>query len=159
MPTYEAIFDGKIGIEFVAGFDLGDDRFSQVDFSTNTSTTFSFSASRFIPELGARYYINSKQQGKGLYIGPYLSFEILLDRDEDFASTMEEVFQSPASGPSLLTSGLLSSSYGINFGNKWIFKKHWIIDIFPTLVYSTQPFENSSRGFDFDVDLKIGYRF
>ena len=156
MPTYEVIFGGKFGAEFVAGFDLSNDEFSA--FTLENEQPPLFSASKFIPEFGGRYYTNSKQQGKGFFVGPYISYEILLSRDEELTDFLA-VIDFSYSGPDILTRGLLSSSYGINFGYKWIFKKHWIIDINPTLVYRTQPFENISSGFDFDVDLKIGYRF
>jgi len=155
IPSYEVIFDGKFGVAFSAGFDLSNDEFNIFPIQNEEST--SFSASKFIPEFGGRFYTNSKQQGKGFFIGPYISWEILLSRERELTDLLA-VISFQTTSPQVINSGLLESNFGINFGNKWVVKKNWIIEIFPTFVYSSQPFEDSPNGFEFDVDLKIGYR-
>lgn len=154
-PSYELIIDSKFAIEITGEFNLRD--FVLIDSVLINPTPLSFDATRFRPRLAGKYYTSKK--GKGFFIGPYISFQYLLNRDESYADRWEEVIGLAAPESVRATSGRLSSEFGVNFGYKFLIKKHFAIEFFAILASQNSAFESGNSGLEFDLDIKFGYRF
>lgn len=163
-PAYEHIFNGRFGLGLISTINLQD------DVLRNTPEPIPFSASRFEPTFIGRYYLNhKKRKGYGLFVGPYLSFEILLNRDENYETiwleTVKDIVDDPRFGiPTDIrkTSGLLTVIPGINYGYKFLIKEHFTIELFFFMTFKTFNEDVEllkTGGFDNDLDFKIGYRF
>ena len=167
-PAYEYIIDGRFGLSFISGFDLRDEDVRKFDLINPTSQ--SFSATRFIPTLLGKFYpFNNKRKASGFFLGPYLSFEILLNRDDNYAMAWVDNLTSLSNDPRFQvpsdiskTSGLLGIKPGVNSGYKFLIKDHFIFEIFSFMTYDSQFADVEllkSGGLDFEMDFKIGYRF
>jgi len=156
-PSYELILNEKIGIEVEMSFQSND----ILLFSAGSNfSTEAFDRRRFVPGISGKYYLSSNKYGSGFYIGPHFKLIFNTSIEDTYEDAYFQRFNTnpPCSGQR----GFQSFSTGLTGGYKWLIKEHFIIEslFFGTFFYGKE--ENGvqgGRGFDFDLEIRVGYRF
>jgi len=156
-PSYELILNEKIGVEVEMSFQSID--LNLIGGGSNFSTE-TFDRRRFVPGISGKYYLSSDKYGSGFYIGPHFKLIYNTSIEDTYEDAYFQRFNTnlPCSGQI----GYQSFSAGLNGGYKWLIKENFIVEsaFFGTLFYAKE--ENGvqgGRGFDFDMEIRVGYRF
>lgn len=159
-PSYEIILNEKIGVEIEVSFSSRDiTLFSSL--SGNSFPTEAFDRKLFIPGISGKYFFSSEKYGSGFYIGPHLRLTFTTFIEDTFEAAYFMRFNDVL--PFWGRKGFQNFNAGLNTGYKWLFiKEHLIVE--PSLLFTSfySKGENGipgGRGFDFDIAIRVGYRF
>jgi len=159
-PSYELILNEKIGIELETSFDARDiTLFSSTVLGGNFSSE-AFDRKRFILGISGKYYFSPNKHGSGFYIGPHLRFTFNTFIEDTFEDAYFQRFNTTL--PYWGRQGYQSLNAGLNGGYKWLIKERFIVEssFLGTLFYAKEENgQSGTRGFDLDIEIRVGYRF
>jgi len=161
-PSYELIINEKIGIEVEMSFDS---RKAGIYIPDTTIAQFPFfnieeyNRKRVTPAISGKYYLLFNDHGNGFYVGPH--FKSIFNTFIDDALEERYLQINNSEPPYWGRKGFQNFFLGLNAGFKWLIKERFIIESasFLTENYVKEDGKFEAKGYDFDLEIKVGYRF